>query len=633
MNENIFGVIRREINDFTNNSVEVVPGYTFNQYSTIKRIHLYTNSRFEDNTKYHGREKIFYNIVNYRRDSVMKSIDIDTKDVKVIPLNEESKLKTFIMQKEFQLWMKTNELGELFNESVEQLATYGSTVVKTTGTLPEIVDLRRFYVDPTVDKLKQSRFIIQEHFMTQSELQKMKGKWDDSVIKQVIKRFGSIYAPTSYQNGGQTNIQGTTPYYKIYERYGEVPRYMLEDDGTYDEDSENDLVRALFIVAEPFSTYKSNDTGVTFDNGLVLSKTKWEQPYPYEDCHYTKTKGRWLGIGPVEMLFPAQERVNELANQKRIAMELSSLHLFQTRDRTAPTNVATYMNSGDILIVNDEITPIATEERNLPAFANEEESYNQLADRLTFSYDAGRGEALPSSTPATNAVIQNNNVNSFFNLKRENFGLFWQRIFNNKISPILMKDLKPEHFLRFMGSPEDIARLDAIVSPYFVKEKMIDEVLNGNIVDNVRLEAIKTEISSDLKNNGVERYIQVIKDHYKDVEFEFDFVVTNEQRDTAVQANNMFMILQQLAQNPALIDDPVLRVVFYKYCEEIGIPPMELEVAGQQRQQMQQEQEQKMQMQMQQQQAMQQQGQPQQQGQSQSPQQTSIMSNPSLQAM
>lgn len=600
MSNKIFGIIRSEINDFTQNQVEVVPGYTFNQYDTVKRIHLYTNSKFEDDSLYNGRKKIFFNIVNYRRDTVMKSLDIDTKDIKLIPLNEESKLKTFLMQKEFKLWMKINRVGELFNDAVECLATFGSVVVKTTGVLPEVVDFRRLFIDPTVDRIAQSRFITQEHFMTQSELQKM--PWDKEVIKSVIKQFGSMYSPQSYENDGQSNVQGTTPYYKIYERYGEVPRSCLEDEEH--EDDGEELVRALFIVAEPFAQGTYRDTDVQYDKGIILYKTEWEEEYPYSDCHFSKTKGRWLGVGPVEILFPAQERINELANQKRISMETSSMHWFQTRDRTAPTNIASYMNNGDVLVVNEEITPIANEERNMPAFANEEEQYNQLADRLTFSYDAGRGEAQPSSTPATNAIIQNQNVQSYFSLKRENFGLFWQDIFNRKIAPKLMEDLKVEHVLRFIGEPEEIARLDATVSPYYVKQQMIHEVLMGDIVDETRLNEIETEVANKLKENGAERYINVLKDHYKDVEFEFDFIVTSEQTDTAIQAQNMFMILQQLAQNPALIEDPVLRTVFYKYCEEIGIQPMELEIAQHQREQMKLEAEQKAQQQMQQQQQM-----------------------------
>ncbi len=603
MNNSIFSIIRQEIDSFVNTSIEVVPGYTFNQYQTIKRIHLYTNSKFEDDSLYHGRKKIFFNIVNFRRDTVMKSLDLDTKDVKCVPLNEDSKMKTFIMQKDFKTWMKTNDIGQKFNDSVETLSTFGSVVIKTSGTLPEVVDLRRFFLDPTVDTVHQSRFLIQEHFMTQSELEKMKGKWDIKAIRQVVERFGSIYSPMSYENGGQTGIKGTTPYYKVYERYGEVPKHMLSEDGEYDEEDKFDLVRAMFVIAEPFSTYKNEGSNVEYDNGVILAKVEWPDAYPFEDCHFSKTKGRWLGLGPVEILFGAQERVNELMNQKRIAMELSSLHLFQTRDRSAPTNLAGYMNSGDVLIVNEEITPIATEERNLPAFENEQTHYDQLADRLTFSYDAGRGEAQPSSTPATNAMIQNQNVASYFSLKRENFGLMWQRIFNTKIAPLLMKDLKAEHVLRFIGEPEEIARLDASISPYFVKQYIIHDVLQGKTVDNIRLEEIKMEVANELKKGGVERYVKVLKDHYKDTEFEFDFIITNEQQDTAVTSQNMFMILQQLAQNPALIDDPVLRTVFYKYCEEIGIQPMELEIAQHQRQQMQQEQEQKMQMQQQQMQA------------------------------
>ena len=553
----IHGIIRKEINDYINLGIEVVPGYTFNQYQTIKRIHLYTNSQFENNQPYHNRVPIFHNIVNYRRDTAVKSIDIDVKDFKPISMTSDNRFEVFLIEKEFAIWAKVNNVSDLLNDSVDQLCTYGTTVVKTTSEQPELVDLRRFFLDPTVDQIEQSRFIIQEHFMTQSELLKMKGEWDYDKIKQVLTTHGSIYSPKSYNDSSQQTVTGTTPYYKIYERYGEVPRSLLTSDEIEDE---YDLVRAQFIVAEPYAM-GTRSNGEQYELGIVLHSSEWKDEYPYSDCHFTKSPGRWLGRGIVEELFPAQERINELANQKRISMELSAIHLFQTRDRTVPNNLLKTMQSGQVLVTNQEITPIMNEERNLQAFGSEEVSYQQLADRLTFSYDAGRGEAMPSSTPATNAMIQNNNVQSYFQYKREVFGNFWRKIVNDKILPKLMKDIKGEHVLRLVGTPEEILQFDKEIAPHFIIEQMLHQYTESWYIDEEMLQGVTEKVMSGMKSMGTERFITVLKDAFKDVKHEFDFILTNEQRDTAIQAQNMFQVLSQLAQNPALLDDPVLPIV------------------------------------------------------------------------
>ena len=275
-------------------------------------------------------------------------------------------------------------------------------------------------------------------------------------------------------------------------------------------------------------------------------------------------------------------------------MELSAIHLFQTRDRTVPNNLLKTMQSGQVLVTNQEITPIMNEERNLQAFGSEEVSYQQLADRLTFSYDAGRGEAMPSSTPATNAMIQNNNVQSYFQYKREVFGNFWRKIVNDKILPKLMKDIKGEHILRLVGTPEEILQFDKEIAPHFIIEQMLHQYTESWYIDEEMLQGVTEKVMSGMKSMGTERFITVLKDAFKDVKHEFDFILTNEQRDTAIQAQNMFQVLSQLAQNPALLDDPVLRKVFYKYADTIGISPMELEIAQHEREQKKQDEEKKL---------------------------------------
>lgn len=575
--QTIHGLIRKEMDDYIYNQIEVVPGCTFNQYDTVKKIHLYTNKKFQNNTPYQGRDKIFFDVGTYRRDTIAKSIDIDTKDIKLIADNPESDTATFLAEKEFKLWLKTSAFGEVLNELGDDLATYGSVVLKAINNEVENIDLRRLFLDPTVKNIRDSRFITHELYMTQSELEAMSGKWEN--IDDVIDTFGSFYAPQSYERDGQMNVIGTTPYYKIYERYGEVPEYMLDD-----KSKSSKLVRSLFVVAEPQSQRKQAD-GTVIDEGIILQKVKWTKEYPFEDLHYKRVKGRWLGIGAIEDLFEVQERFNELSNQKRVSMELSSLHFFQTTDRKSPNNLLKFSNNGDVLVTSG-ITPIANEERNLPAFAQEESLYNQLADRLTFAYDASRGEAMPSSTPATNAMIQNNNINSFFSKKRENFGLFLTRVMNNHILPQLLKDISDEHILRFIGDPEDLAKIDDLIAPYYVTQAVITETLAGNNVYEDRLVQIKEEVKNELRKQGSQRFLEMKRDFYKNSKFMFDVVITDEQRDTAVMAQNMFKLITDLAQNPAVIEDPVLKVFYTQYAELIGINPLQIESAIQKRQEM-----------------------------------------------
>lgn len=580
--------MRSEINDFLYNSIEVVPGYLFNQYDTIKRCHLYLNSQFWDKTFYQNREKIFYNINKYRRDIAAKFLNIDTKDIRLWELNPKSKWSTFFLEKELKLWMKKNKIGKLLNDIAVEAPSYGTVILKKTKKGAEIVDLRRFFCDPTVDTLAQSRFVTIKHLLTTSELlKKVKDGWDADVIKEIIdeREYQKSNAGTSYEQNGMTNAIVSSPYFEIYERFGEVKESYLTG-----RMKDEDLVRALFICYDPLSVSKDGEGNYKGERGKTLFKSKYPGEYPFKDFHYTKTKGRFLGIGVVEDLFPAQERRNELANQKRVSMEISSIHLLQTPGKNVVNNILTDLKSGDILEtgIDGGITVIPTEERNLSAFQSEEQDYDAQADRISFATSQAAGDPLPATTPATNAVIMQNNTNSLFGFKRENMAIFLQEFFNDFVLPQLLKELTPEHILRFTGEPDQLAKLDDAYTDVMVRNKIVEHVLSGGKVPTIEeAQMLKQNFVLTLKKEGATRYMDIRERFYDDVEFEFDIMVANEQENVATIAQNMFQILTAIAQNPTLLDDPVSKTLLFEYAQKIGISPIKLEVAQGQRMQQQ----------------------------------------------
>lgn len=576
---NIFSIIRGEIDDFMYNSVEVVPGYTFNQYDTIKRCHLYINSRFQDASLYQGQEKIFYNIVKPVRDVVSKFLNVDTKDIRVITTSgSKNPFKTLIAQKEMDYFLKENDFAQKFNDMADRAADFGSVVIKKTKKGAEIADLRRFFCDPTVENLEKSRFITFKHLFTISELKKkVKDGWDEKTIDAIIdlkkRELNSGTAGMSYETNGQVNVIRSTPYIEIYERFGEVEKWML-DDGKSDN-----LVRSLFIVAEPMSISKDEKGAYAGENGGILFKSEWKGAYPVDEYHYYKTPGRWLGVGPVEQLFIPQERMNELANQKRISMELSTLHLFQSQDRTVVNNVLTDLVNGDVIVSDRGITPLVNEERNLAAFQSEELGYTQLAEKLSFVTPQVTGEAVPASTPATNAVIQQNNVTSIFNFKRQNFANFLRRFLRTFVLPELLKDISREHILRFAGDYEDMLKLTSAIATSYTNAQVKERMFKGQIVSPEEYQEMLQDNITALKTVK-DLHMQVTAGWFDDVDLDFDILIDNEQQSTDVIAQNTWQVIQVLAGNPQALENPVTRALIFDYAEKIGINPTKLESLG-----------------------------------------------------
>lgn len=574
-NPNIFSQIRQEQQDFMFNYISVVQGYPFNQYQTIKRIALYLSSKYEDGSLYLGREKIFYNVVIPPCEVAMRMLNIDTKQIKLWPMNPKSQFSTYLLEKELKLWLKTSKMGQILNKIAEEAPRYGTVVLEKTKDGAEVVDLRRLMLDPTVEKITDSRFVTTIYYMTPNELEAT--GWDN--VQEAITRFGDTNAQPTYEdNQGNINMMKSTPYIKVHKRYGEVPTWWVDDKAVPGSKSGDKLVKALFIVAGA-ETQQLNEEGKSIaDLGLVLFKSIWRKDWPYKDFHYMKVNGRYLGMGIVEMLFDTQVRLNELKNQKRVSMEISSMHLFQG-PQSMVRNIYTDLQSGDYLVKKDGsegITPIANEERNLPAFKDEEASYQAQVDSLSFAYEAVRGDVDTQATLGQTqiAVSQGTTVYAF---KKENLGLFLQDFFNELVMPQLMKDLTPEHIMRFTGTAQELAKLDEAASELYANDHVKQLILEGKPIYIEDQQMLVEKAKKEYQKLGDSRFLKIKQAFYSDAEFEFDFIITNEQADPTKLAQSIGTLIAQY--DPVKMQDPVYALFIGKQADSIGISQAELDLA------------------------------------------------------
>lgn len=571
----IHAQIRGEFDGFVDESVNVVRGYNFNQYDTIKRIHLYLNSQFENTAVYLKRRKLFFNITKFRCETATRMLNFDTKDLRLVAENFESSMGAFLLTKEFQQWLKGSAFSRTLNDIAENLPRYGSFVLKKTAKGASKVDLRRFAMDPTVERIWDSPFTVEKHYMTASKVRRKSG-WDEAAKKKLLSTQPTVIEKPSYEDEKVVSRSGSANYYEVYERYGECPLSWI----TKDEKDCDTIVPAMFVTANS-GDYFSDESGVV-EKGIILAAHRWyKERWPYWDFHYFKTEGRWLGVGVIEDLFMAQERENEMANQKRIAMEISSLQLFQTNAQTILQNLLTDMRNGDVIRIPGEgtISTINTQMRDLSAFNSEEQRYDQLADRLSFAYDAMRGESIGKSTPATNAVLQNQAASGVYDFKKENIGIDLRFFLLEWVLPQLKKDLTPQHILRFTGSLAEMRKLDDAIVEAMTRQTLIDRLLNGTIVTNEDKQTVMDQIRVQLQKRGAERWVNVAQGFYDNVEADFDFIVTNEQKDIQTLSSNLFTILSAIAGNPAMLQIPVVKSMIKKYAEMIGIPAVELDFA------------------------------------------------------
>lgn len=571
--QDIFKTIREERQDFLNNEIEVVPGYNHSQYDTVKKIHLYYNSHYVDGDyeEVNGvtRKRIFDNMNSWRCEVATKMLDIDVKDFPLVGTDPDKDWNVFLLEKELKVWLKKHELGQKLNQIVEYLPVYGSVVLEKVKDGVQLVDLRYLYNDQAAESLEKARYINIKHYMSVGELRKMKGKWDN--VDEAIDAFAAKRAPGYDLNDGTTKTQTQpegVPQVEIYKRYGEVPLSWFTDKAKDD----NEYVLAKFIVAG-IDNYTKNDEGVIIEEeGLILYKEQLKE-LPLKEVHYTKTIGRWLGIGIVEKLFEPQRRRNEIKNQEAKAMELAAITLLQTSDQTVVNNILTDVENGQILTPKSPITAVPTEARDLVAFTNAATATDTSADRLTFSYDVVRGDAAPASATLGSIQIQEQQAASAFDYKRENIKLFIAEYIKDIVFPQIEKELNAEHTLRFVGSLGDVQKIKEGYARCKARKMQWELFFAGKPIpeEDVLVQEILQSFES-----GNNLWVKIQKDFYKGLDWEVD-IVTGENKNIFADLQNAQGVLNLLSADPTALQDPVKRKILFKVLSNIGMHTAELE--------------------------------------------------------
>lgn len=563
--------LKHEITNFTETPIEPAPGWYFYAYETIKRINLYQASKFYGDVPDDAK---FYNIINFRRDNLVSYIDVDLKDIRFFATDKVNRTLFEIYKKDVKEELKSTKATKIFNDSANQLCTFGSTVIRHYKDHEKLVDFRNFFYEPNVESLQDSRYVTQKHFFTAQKLRQVAEErgWDTEEVDRIIKDVENMRSvrPSSFADEGAKAGAAGAGLFEVYERFGYLDGEFLE--GSKFEDGEE--YKSYSVYVEPMA-FKLDDNGEQRQVGNIVFAGEWNKDYPYSECHLTRVPGRWLGIGVFEMLFELQERFNEVMYDKQSSMKISTLHLFQTADPIALDNALDDLRSGDILQIQQGslgLVPINNQERNLAAFQNESDNLGLLADNLSYTSDINRGTDIPSTMPATNAVLANNNVVRITLQKREDFVYFITSYINEYVLPRVEKSLSKEKVIRYL-SDGDQDPVNKTIAAIKRNSKAQEAILNQEPITNEELDQVEAD---ELKIK--EKYMKRIKDAYKDISAKVEVIADNEQMDVGRLAQNTIAFLQIIAQSPQLLQGG-MRQLTLEYADMIGVNTQGLELA------------------------------------------------------
>lgn len=536
-------------------SIDMPGGYNWNHRIALQTIDLYYNSRYKtgqyDNL---GLRKFFSNIVKPACDIATKFIDLDTKDIVLLPEHNDDEFRVWVMQKKLKQWLKESEFGVLLNDIAFDLPKYGSVVIKKAlygdDSRWKKVNLQNLRFNTTAECLSDSEFVYELNSMSRTKIKKMK-EWDQKAIGELFAR-----------GTGQTFLT-----YLCYDKTIEGWHLTVRADLFSTKVKNGGINRAV--------ESEINDEG-DYYGSLVLYEEDVEK-LPYRELHWEKVSGRWLGYGFVEYLEENQIAINEAENLERKGLAFTSLKLWQTRDENvAGTNVLSGAQNGGIIKVDSEITPISMEERNLNAFNNTRNNWNANTERKTFTSDITTGASLPSRTPLGVANLQASLASSYFELKREGYGLFVKELVLEDIIPDFEKDTMKEHILTFLGTDSEIERLDSMIVKMYMDNAIMDYAeKNGYFPSLLEREQVKGKVIEQIRQNR-NRYLKIPEAFYRNAKYIVDVNVTGESVDNGAKAQVIQLALQIMGTNPGILQNAVTKQMFFSLLSLGGVSPVEL---------------------------------------------------------
>ncbi len=526
-------------------TVWITPKVTFDTKRMVEKCRKNYFSIFNDpKDPMTGREKIFIPFTEWVIESILKNVDIDTKDIAVKAKNPSAYAVADIYRYVIRKKLDDIHFGTTINKLLKRVCIDGTGFLKiyrAEGKLQvAIVDRLNMMYDPSAETLDLSSGIIERNVLTLPEVQEYKD-WKNI---EFVKGSTTIDR-TGFDLASKSNVRTTVPYVEVYERYGYVPKSVLTDN---DEDS-NEYVYALIIAS-----------GLNSSSSTIIHKVKEVSGHPYQEFKFKEVPNRLDGRGPAEMLMNIQAYINEVVNVRLNAARMVHQKLWKIRGNITPQQLSNFFATAAIkLDQQSDVEMVNTGSIDPSSYRDEEQAYF-WGNKVTQSID----EIAPQgSNTATEALIGQQAASKGYNLRIEDIFLSLEKAFNEKIIPIINKELTKEKIIRITGNPSDVKRMDEKMAKNYVYDNLNKELKKNGIMSLQTEEEVQMAIEKIIKEMeamGEDRPIPTF-DELFNTEYDIKIVITDETINKATMAQTLQNIMGVLAQAGKPIE-PIMNELF-----------------------------------------------------------------------
>lgn len=576
MNNYVGNLIRESEENYVNGETQKSEYVTLSLKEDLDRIDAYLESKhISGETDSQGREKPFFNIVTAAVNIWYRATDIDRKDIRIKATKASHYVLAFLATILTQEWMRKNSFGKFLNSWGMVLASHLSAVVKFVEKDGElhakvvpwdilICDIIDFDNNPKIEKLS----------FTPAQLRKKK-EYDQDFVEQLI----TALTPRTLMSGETKDIKDD--YVAVYEIHGELPLSCLTDE----EDDQETYVQQMHVLS--FVESKESDG---FEDYTLYKGKESKDPYMLTSL-LPSVDGSISLKGAVKTLFDPQWMLNHTVKSIKDQLDLASKLIFQTADGNfVGKNALSSIQNGDILVhaVNQPLTQIANSSHDISALQSYGQQWQAQGNQIVGISEAMLGAAPKAGTAwrQVQATLQENH--SLFELMAENKGLDIETMMTRFVIPFVKKKMDTSEEISAILESHQITQLDSIYVPVEAVKRhnqaIKDKVLSGKIAEQPNLEELKATVQQEQDAFGNQRFIKpseistkTWKEVLKDLEWEVIVEVTGEQTDVQAVTATLSTVLQTIASNPMILQDPNAKMIFNKILTEVGgLSPIEI---------------------------------------------------------
>lgn len=504
-----------------------------------------------------GEKKTWVPMTEWSVESVVKSVDLDTKDVLISP-NKISAVNIVPLIRSIILNLfKKIGFGQILNDLTRTVSRDGTVVIKSYVNIDpdtgkkniksEVVDILNLWVDPSARDLQEGP-VIERSYKSKSQVETYDGVWKnlESVpYTNILTRVTDYYSDTKSQ----------IPYSEVWERWGPIRKsWLTKNDKDKDTWVEGHMVASG--IGDPKVIH------------LIRKNPREDCRKPYEECWYRRLDGRWYGRGVGEMLFDLQEHLNMIVNiRKANNMVLQNgIFLIRKGSGITPDMLSSITAGGGIPVtnINNDIKQLNVQDYR-PSSYNDEDRVYLMADRVTSAFDINRGEVGLASASATATLTRDRNIRDTFVLIQEGIGFFIERLIRFQYIPLLKEIMSQNDAIKISGDSMVLSQIDDTIL-----QNRQDEFIN-NYIEETGFYPEQEKIDNFLEHNknflkkmGRQRFINYFKNIF-DEEFDIEVHITDEKFNRVVavqQLKEALLTYSRLPVGSRLDVDAVLREIF-----------------------------------------------------------------------